>query len=276
MISSRRCRLFALSALLFGVLFLPTFSSTPYKATYSAVEMGMGGTSLTYRGKHQLFHNQALLSYTEKFSANINFVSRYGLNDLNIGSISFTAPMRNFALGAVYYYSGNTNFHRQMIGVAGGVNLSKRVSVGIQIDYFNEHFDNTPNNLYAVSFELGSAIAITENTIIGLHVFNPLPPTLLESFLPTTAEIGIGSQITSTLFVTAEAAIDTFYKTLEAKAGFDYEIIKNLFLRAGFATENRSFCFGAGYEWKIIALDVALNTHETLGNTFTTSLAINW
>jgi hypothetical protein len=56
------------------------------------------------------------------------------------------------------------------------------------------------------------------------------------------------------------------------RTGFEYEAVKNLWLRGGFSTENSSFSFGLGYLLKSLKLDLSFATHEKLGITSSASL----
>ena len=83
--------------------------------------------------------------------------------------------------------------------------------------------------------------------------------------------VGAGIRLNKVLFAGAETEMNTV-DNLTLRSGFEYEAVKNLWLRAGFSTKNNSFCFGTGYRIGIVTLDLGFATHEILGVTSSASL----
>jgi hypothetical protein len=158
-----------------------------------------------------------------------------------------------------------------MAGLGCGLALSDKVAAGIQIDYFSEKTSGEYSNNQLITFEAGLQIIPSENTRIGIHIFNPVPNSLRKSFLPSTLSVGTGTDLSKVLFAGAEIEISSGKKLL-LRTGFEYEAGKSFWLRGGFCTENSSFSFGLGYLFKSIKLDLGFVTHEKLGVSSSLSL----
>ena len=248
-------------------------AETPYIFGHNAIGNGMGKTGLTYPGISQAFNNQALLSDIKNFSVMANYDSRFNLKELATRRLSAVVPAGNVTLGTTYSYFGYSDFNRSLVGLAAGMNLSKYFSAGVEIDYIKEHSFDEYNDNHSITFAIGMLAHITTNTDIGFHLFNPLPNILRDKNIPMVVEVGVGHHLSSSLFITAEMSMTSEEKPIY-KFGFDYETVKNFWLRGGYVTEDNSFCFGVGYKMKVISFDLAFVTHEYLGLSSSASIII--
>jgi hypothetical protein len=242
-----------------------------YRLNAGAAEAGMGNVCITRNAFWTSFQNQALLAFNNSLSFGLNYENRFSIKELGTRSIGLTLPVGKTSLGAVYSHFGYSDFKRDMTGLACGLKLSENISGGVQIDYFSERTTNEYTNIQLVTFEAGLLITPSENTNIGIHLFNPLPNSIRKNWLPTTLKVGAGTELSKILFAGIEAEMSSGSRMI-LKTGFDYEAAKNFRLRGGFSTNNNSFSFGLGYLTKIAQLDMAFQTHEKLGVTSSVSL----
>ena len=122
-----------------------------------------------------------------------------------------------------------------MTGLACGMKLSDKIAAGLQVDYFSERTSGEYSNIQSVTCEAGLLITPSENTRIGIHLFNPVPNSLRKSFLPTSLRIGAGTNLNKLLFTGIEAEMSTGSKLI-FRTGFEYEAAKKLWLRGGFSS----------------------------------------
>jgi hypothetical protein len=158
-----------------------------------------------------------------------------------------------------------------MTGLACGMPLSDNLTAGVMIDYFSEKTYGEYNNNQMITCEAGVIITASENIMVGIHVFNPIPNSIRTSDMPTELRAGAGITLSKGLFAGAEAGMSTGHN-MTISAGFEYEPAKNLLLRGGFSTENNSFSFGVGYRTSPAIIDFAFSTHERLGISSVVSL----
>jgi hypothetical protein len=149
--------------------------------------------------------------------------------------------------------------------------LSEQISAGIQIDYYAVRTCNKFANYQSLTFEMGILIHPSDNISAGIHLFNPVPNSLRKSFLPSSLTACVGIELNKLLLAAAELTM-SYGKPLVIRMGFDYEAVKNLHIRGGFASENTSFSFGAGLTVHAVIIDIGFATHERLGVTTAVSL----
>jgi hypothetical protein len=111
----------------------------------------------------------------------------------------------------------------------------------------------------------------SENIRLGMHFFNPIPGSWRKNNLPVTISTGAGIELSETLFAAIEAEMSTG-SNIDIRTGVEYQAVKKLWLRAGFGTLNNSFCFGTGYQFGIVTLDLGFSTHDRLGISSAVSL----
>ncbi|HLP73734.1 MAG TPA: hypothetical protein VK155_12585 [Bacteroidales bacterium] len=244
----------------------------PWKPPAGAREAGMSYVCLTGNSFWSSFHNQALLAGSS-LSAGFSYENRFGIKELGTRYAALRVPAGNASIGGVYSYFGYPDFRRQSAGIACGLQLSRKISAGAQVDYFSEKTTGEYSDHQAITFETGLLFSVNENVSLGVHVFNPLPDRLHDIKLPTIIRAGAGISLSPSLFAGFEAEMNdvSYRKALVVRAGFDFEAIRHLFLRGGFSSENSSFSMGLGYDLGFVQLDLAFATHDRLGITSTAS-----
>ena len=231
----------------------------------------MGSVCIMKTGFWTSFNNQASLAYNNAISAGVNYENRFFISELGTRTAGLVIPAGKSSLGIIWSHFGYPDFRRDMAGFACGLALSDKIAAGVQIDYFFEKTSGDYTDDQKITFEAGLHIIPSENTRIGIHIFNPVPNSLRKSFLPSTLTVGAGTEISKVLFAGAEIEMSSGEKLL-LRTGFEYEAGKSFWLRGGFSTENSSFSFGLGYLFKSIKLDIGFSTHEKLGVTSSVSL----
>jgi len=243
----------------------------PYRTSSGAGEAGTGYTCLTKNGFWSSFHNQASLAFNNSFSFGFNYENRFNIRELGTRSAGLIIPAGKTSVGALYSHFGYSDFSRDIIGIASGMRFSNKIAAGVQVDYFSERTSGEYDNIQSVTCEAGIIVMMSENTRIGIHIFNPVPNSLRKSFLPSSLRIGAGSFLNKFLFAGIEAEMSTGSNLL-IRTGFDYETGKNFWLRGGYCTDNNSFSFGLGYLVKFVQIDLGFVTHDKLGVTSSVSL----
>ena len=252
-------------------LHLTTSGTDHYRFSAGAGEAGTGYACTTKTGFWSSFHNQALLANNPSFSIGINYQDRFGLKELGTRSIGLKIPAGKSSIGVFYSHFGYSDFYRQMTGLASGIKLSDKIDAGVQVDYFSERTSGEYNNNQSVTCETSLLITAFDNIRIGINLFNPVPNSLRKTFLPTRLSIGAGTDLSKVLFAGIVAEMSSG-SNLIIRTGFEYEAIKNLWIRGAFISENTSFCFGVGFLAKIAQIDLGFETHERLGITSSISL----
>lgn len=242
-----------------------------YRFSSGAPEAGMGNVCITNRGFWASFGNQASLGYNRTFSFGLNYGNKFGISELSTRSAAVIVPAGKASIGVLYSRFGYADYKRGSTALACGMQLSDKLSAGVQADYFMERTAGEYNNNQFITFETGLIYLPSENVKIGVHLFNPLPNSIRKTYLPATLRIGAGTDLNKLLFAGVEAEM-TSGKKMVLKTGFEYELAKKFWFRGGFSTKNSSFSFGMGYFPGFAQLDIGFATHERLGVTSSASL----
>jgi len=249
---------------------LSASGGNPYRSPAGAAEAGTGYVCIMKPGFWSSFHNQANLPFVNSFHCGFNYENRFNIPELGTRTAGLIVPAGRVTLAGIYSHFGYTDFSRQMTGLASGMKLSEKISAGIQIDYFSEKSPGEFNN-QIITYEAGLVLVPNENTRIGIHIFNLVPGSLRKTFIPSAIRVGAGTYLNKSLFAGAEVEMSSGSNLL-IRTGFDYEAVKNLWLRGGYSSENNSFSFGFGFMVKMVQLDLGVATHERLGVTSSMSL----
>lgn len=256
---------------LFIFLFSGASGSDPYRLSAGASEAGMGYVCVMRSSFWSGFQNQSNLAFSKSFSAGFNYDNRFGVRELGNRTAAIIIPAGKASLGAVYNYFGYPDFRRQFAGIGCGLKVSDNLAAGVQADYFSEKAYGEYSNSQMITFEAGLTAQVGENTRIGIHVFNPLPSSLNRMKIPSRVSIGAGTNLGSSVFAGAEAEMSTGGKLI-LKTGVEYELIKSLWIRGGFSSDNNAFSGGLGYRLGFVQLDLGFMTHERLGVSSVASL----
>jgi hypothetical protein len=257
-------------SVLFIFFSLTASGGDPYRPSAGAGEAGTEYVCIMKNSFWSSFHNQATLAYNTSFSFGFNYENRFNISELGTRSAGVVIPAGKASLAVVYSHFGYTDFKRDMTGLACGMKLSNKISAGIQVDYFSEKASGEYDNNQSVTCEAGLLITPSENTRIGIHIFNPVPNSLRKTSLPMSLRIGAGTYLNKSLFTGVEAEMSSGSKLI-INTGFDYEAAQKFWLRGGFSTDNNSFSFGLGYLIKVVQFDIGFITHEKLGVTSSVS-----
>jgi hypothetical protein len=238
----------------------------PYRTSAGAGEAGTGYVCIMKNGFWASFHNQALLAFNNSLSVAFNYENRFGLKELSTRSAGLIVPAGKAALSGIYSHFGYNDFHRDMTGLGCGLKLSDKLAAGIQVDYLSERASGEYNNVQVLTCEAGLVLNASENTKIGLHLFNPVPNSIRKKDMSSTLSIGAGTYLNKLLFAGAEAEMSSGSRLI-FRTGFEYEVAKRLWFRGGFCTDNNSFSFGLGCLVKFVQMDLGFVTHDRLGVT---------
>jgi hypothetical protein len=258
-------------SLLFIFSSLSVSAGDPYRPSAGAGEAGTGYSCITKKGFWTSFHNQANFAFSKSFSLGFNYENRFNIHELGTRSAGLTIPAGKTGIGALYSHFGYADFSRDFAGIACGMKLSDKIAAGVQIDYLSERATGKYENNQTLTCEAGIIVMASENTRLGIHIFNPVPNSVRKSVLPSSLRIGAGMYLNKILFAGVEAEMSTVSNLL-LRTGFEYEARKNFWLRGGFCTDNNSFSFGVGYLAKIMQLDLGFVTHDKLGITSSASI----
>ncbi|MFH1319450.1 MAG: hypothetical protein ABII90_02200 [Bacteroidota bacterium] len=245
---------------------------------------GMGNASVTISDLWSVHHNQAGLARLENISAGIYYENRFAVSELSLKGVAVAIPVPGAAdgvFGVSMSYFGYSKYNDCKIGLAYAKSFGDKFSAGIMLDYLSTRIGEDYGKKMNVAVEIGIQAQLIKNLSVGAHIFNPTRSKIAEfeiqgtpevERIPTIMRFGLNYTFSDKVFVSLETEKDIDYKPV-FKAGLEYHIIKELFLRTGISTNPTFNTFGFGLNLKQFTFDFAVSIHQVLGYTPHLSLA---
>jgi hypothetical protein len=227
---------------------------------------GVGAYSKNTGDVFSFLINPASLSNMQNGSAGVYSEQRFLISNLNQYTAVAGLPTKsgNFGLHADYF--GYNNFNETQVGLGYARSLGSKVDVGVKFNYYNLQIPayTSASTFY---FEAGVLIHLSEKLHAGLSVFNPVGGVLNKTADEKIAFVyrgGLGYEASDKFFISAEIVKEE-NKNVVVNAAFQYQLIKQLFLRAGVNTQNTQPFAGVGIQFNQFRVDVAAAYHPQLG-----------
>lgn len=251
-----------------AVLFLVLNSNAQTNRAIGARQSGMGGNGVILSDVWSSYHNQAGLANLKGISAGAYFSNTFNMSELGTKAFAFAMPViKNGSFGVNYTRFGYSAFSENKFGLAYSMRLGKRITGGIQVDYFLMQQGLDYGSIGAFAGEIGVMSEPVDNLIIAAHVFNPWSAGYADDVsqkLPTILRVGVGYNFSDKVIFSIEGEKDIDLPAV-LRAGVEYNVVAGLFLRTGVSTNPTEFAFGAGYNYKNFQLDFSFIKHSILG-----------
>ncbi len=249
----------------FLLVTLNAFAQNGLPPTAGARSAALGGSGLNFTDINSLFSNQAGLANLEGLSFTLVGENRFLLSEIKSLSAGAAIPSKLGTFGLSLNYYGFELYNEQRIGIAYARKLMNRLSIGAQFIYLNTNIPDYGNQAN-FTFELGLQAKLSKSLSLGVYTFNPGRVKLIEEErLPTLLSLGLQYQPSEKLFLLAEVEKNLDY-TVRTRFGAEYQLIEQLWLRLGVATQPVEYTFGLGYSLKnSFRIDVSARYHQVLG-----------
>lgn len=268
--------------LIFAFLPLLTFSNNGNDPA-GARQAGMANAALTFTDIWSSFHNQAGLGYVQGFTGGAFYESRFLVDGLAFAGFAAAMPLGKGAIGLNYSNFGYSVYNEGKLGLAYGMKLADRFSMGVQINYQNTTIAAADYGSRGVlTAEVGFRMEVSDNVTVAAHLFNPSRTTLIDNSdlsipdekIPTVIRLGAGYQISEDVLFAGEVEKDIDQNAL-FRGGIEYQPADILYLRVGASTEPNLFSFGMGLKFEGFQFDLATSYHSLLGYSPQVSLTYN-
>ncbi len=248
-------------------------SSEPFPI--GARSWALGNANVSLIDPNAFFNNPASMAFLENKVLSASCHIPFGYTDLKTMSLAGIFSFGTNALGIGMMKFGDKLFNRQNIGLA-YAKRNNRIALGGKISLLQENIIDERTHSTFIS-EFGIYTKISSKLSLGFHAHNltraALRPT---EKIPTTLRLGLSFLPTNQILLVIEAENQISNHT-QVKAGLEYQIIKNVYLRTGISTAPILAHFGFGIRKKQFLFDAALIAHSTLGTSshFTVSYYLN-
>ena len=245
----------------------------PIAARYT----GLGAYSKNHVDAFSFTSNQAALAQIKYTAVGVYGERRFLLASTNLYSAVAVLPTKqgNFGLQADYF--GFKSYNESQIGLAYARSLGSKFDIGIKFNYYGFRIP-AYGNASAINFEVGAIAHLSEKLHAGVHVYNPVGGKFSKTDdekLGSVYKFGIGYEASEKFLISTEI-IKEEDQPVNVDVGFQYNFMKQFFVRAGTSTETTNSYIGAGISWKSFRLDITGGYHPQLGFTPGLLLIINF
>lgn len=228
----------------------------------------MGGAAVTFTDIWSLYHNQAGLAKLKNIELAAFYENRFLVDNLAFAGFAGAAPIGNGAIGLSYAGFGYDVYREGKLGLAYALNLSGKVSVGVQLNYHSLRINTDGyGNGSAITGEIGFRIQVSEKVALGVQLVNP-SRTKRNDFdderIPTLLRLGAGYAISKEVLATVEVEKD-IDSDATFKAGVEYRPVDLFYLRLGASSAPQTFAFGLGFDFGNFGFDLASTYNSVLG-----------
>ena len=253
---------------LISIFFLiPIFANAQGWLPMGGRSNSMANASVAISDLWAFHHNPGALADVEKVSIGFSYENRFLLKELQSQGLVYVQPLKKGVLSVGAQLYGFNEYRTYRFGAGYCLKLSEMFSAGVQLNYQGIRLNENYGSKNTVTAELGLLAKITENWKIGISVFN-LGRAKLSDYqddrFSTLFRMGSSYTFSKKVIVAVEAEKSIDFP-LRFKTGLDYQLVKNFYFRAGFATQPIELTFGFGYKFKSIQLDIGSAYHQQLG-----------
>lgn len=224
------------------------------------------------------FHNQAGLSGIHNFKAGVFYESRFMVDELSLAAGSLILPIDAGTFGFSFYQFGKGTYKENKMGLAFSKQLTQKLHLGIQLDYFSSRLPENNKTFGFATFEAGIIYSFNKKLFLGGHVFNPILNGIEtvegKQKSPTIFRVGGHYQFDEMVLISFETQKDLENPIL-FKTGIEFTPIENLALRFGVSGKPINYTAGLGFTFKKITTDIGFSYHGNLGITPSLSIQFN-
>lgn len=229
----------------------------------------MGRTSACSQGLWAIQNNPAGLSQLKGLAFGGYYENRWFTKATGFKSAAFAMSFdKAGTIGVSFNQFGYELYNENKLGIAYAKGFGQYIQIGIQLDYLFLKSNDDYGRQDAITFEIGLQSHVTDKLTLGTYLFNPVSfkmHTFNDAKIPTVFRFGIEYQFTKNFSAQCEIEKDTSHKGVSLRAGLEYEVINNLFIRAGAQSNPGIVTFGVGYQIKFFQINIAAQMHNKLG-----------
>ncbi|MFT4756351.1 MAG: hypothetical protein ACI91R_000996 [Vicingaceae bacterium] len=212
-------------------------------------------------------NNPAGLGSLKKWQGGISYENQFLLSELSNKTAIVTAPVSRGSFGLSINQFGYSSFNENRIGISFGQMLSKKISIGIQLNYLSTRIGDGYGETNALSGNIGLLAKINDELLLSAVVINPNRAKLAEftdERFPTLIKLGVSYEFSKKVIVFTEVTKDIDYDA-NVRMAIEYKALKMLYFRAGYATAPSLTSFGFGLNVDKFKLDFASGFDANLG-----------
>lgn len=229
--------------------------------------MSMANASVSHSDVWSYFNNPGALANLNSLQAGISYENRFLLKELQTQAIAVAVPIKGGVISVGGHMYGYSQFRSYKGGLGYSMALGDKLSAGVQLNYQGIKLNQNYGSRSGMTAEVGLYSKINKNWKFGVSIIN-LGRAKLADFqddrFTTMMRMGASYSFSEKVLMSMEIEKDLEHRP-RIKAGLEYMIAEDFFMRGGFASSRPEFAFGFGYDFGIIRLDMGTSYDQILG-----------
>lgn len=230
-------------------------------------QAGMGNSAVSLYDFWAISHNQAGLAGQQHTGAGFYIENRYLTKEMSLGAVAVAFPAANGVFGINVTYFGFSQYHESKAGLSYARKFGQNFSAGMQLNYLYTYLGPDAGSSGTVAAELGVICQLLPQVNLGVHLFNPTGSRIGSSHgenIPRIIRLGVSWMYQELVLIALETEKDMDQHPV-FRAGLDYQVVKNVFLRGGIGSQPVTNSFGFGLKLGNLDLDLSSSFHQILG-----------
>lgn len=229
---------------------------------------GLNGSTVAITGFWSVTGNPAGLASLQYTSFGIDYSNRFSMSQLSLKGASVGVKTNLGALGLNLTYFGYSAYNEIAAGIIYSKKLSKKLSVGIKLNYYRWESENDYGVNQNISFDGGIQYELNSSLCIGFSFKNPMTffnkKAKIQS-VNSNLKLGLTYFFIPDLMVTTEVEKNSLSSVLIFRGGMEYVYKETFSIRTGLGTGMEIFSIGLGYNINHWEANFAATWHTILG-----------
>lgn len=229
--------------------------------------MSMANASICNNDVWGYFNNPGALADVDKLSVGISYENRFLLKELQSQGMAVAIPMKIGVISIGGHMYGYNQFRSYKAGFGYSLKLADKLFTGVQLNYQGIRLAEHYRSANSITAEAGVYGEINDNWKVGVSVFNIGRSKLAEyqdDRFSTIMRLGSSYTFSKKVLLSGEFEKD-LDNPIRFKAGLEYCLVEDFYVRTGFGTGPVELAFGFGYKFKQFQLDLGSAYHQILG-----------
>ena len=237
--------------------------------------LSMGNVSSVLDNGDAIFNNFSNISFSpNQYGIILSSQRRFALEELTSAALGYYRRLGNNGnLGVSIRYYGFSEYKEQSITLSYARKLSDNLSISGNLDINELRLDELGSTSH-LTYGIGLSGRINNQLRYSVYVFNPTNFEIADNSSSSAyLQIGFSSLISDKLTLLAEIE-KVIEESINIKMGFQYSLVTNFGIRAGFSSNPGQPSFGFYYYQNDIIADFGVHYDLNLG--VTPSVAIKY
>lgn len=230
--------------------------------------LSLGGYSTRFNDVFGARANAAALSTLQQGGAGVYGERRFGLEQFNMYTMALAVRTGSGNFGVSGNYFGYAQSNQTQLGLGYGRKVTESVHIGASFIYNGISQAGIYGSSSAITGSVGMLLQLSPKITAGINAYNPFraqwAKTAGDERIPARYTLGLGYDASDKFFLAAEIEKEENIP-LNVNLAMHYQLLPELFVRGGIATQTSGYFAGVGLLLGDVRLDVASGFHPQLG-----------